>query len=205
MEHQLTLKLIDTEDQKFIITLVYAKCDATERIVLLDRLYSLASDMTLPWLVGGDFNVIWDEEENFRGLPVHINEIDDFRHCVNKCNLFDLGFKGSIYTWWNGRDEEDCIFKRLDRCLGNMKIQKLWPEINYLSKIGSDHSPMLISCNPNTGPIKKAFRFLNFLTKHETFKDVVKENWRADFDANPIILFNHKLKKLKRPSQYGVK
>lgn len=55
MEHQLTLKLIDTEDQKFIITLVYAKCDATERIVLLDRLYSLASDMTLPWLVGGGF------------------------------------------------------------------------------------------------------------------------------------------------------
>ncbi|XP_075108927.1 uncharacterized protein LOC142180759 [Nicotiana tabacum] len=31
-----------------------------------------------------------------------------------------------------------------------------------------------------------------------TFKDVVKENWTADFSANPYILFNHKLKKLKK-------
>lgn len=56
MEQQLTLKLFDTEDQKeFILTLVYAKCVSNERIELWDTLYSLASDMTLPWLVGGGF------------------------------------------------------------------------------------------------------------------------------------------------------
>lgn len=106
MVQQLTLKIVDTEDQQeFFLTLVFAKCDATERMELWDSLYALASDMNLPWLVGGDFNVIWDEEEKFGGLPVHIIEVDDFRHCVSTCNLFDLGFKGSIYTWWNGRAE----------------------------------------------------------------------------------------------------
>ncbi|XP_075092253.1 uncharacterized protein LOC142172518 [Nicotiana tabacum] len=95
----------------------------------------MARDMNSPWLVGGDFNVIWDEEEKFGGLPVSLNEIDDFRHCVNTCNLFDLGFKGSIFTWWNGRAEEDYV---------------------------------------------------------------VRENWTADFSANPFIIFNHKLKKLKK-------
>jgi len=100
--------------------MIYAKCNAIKRIELWDTLYSLATDMSLPWLVGGDFNVIWDEEEKFGGLPVHISEIDDFRHCINMCNLFDIGFKGNIFTWWNGRAEDDCIFKRLDRCLGNM-------------------------------------------------------------------------------------
>ncbi|XP_070039538.1 uncharacterized protein [Nicotiana tomentosiformis] len=93
---------------------------------LWDTLYALAVDMTLPWLVGGDFNVICDEEEKFEGLPVHINEVDNFRHYVNTCNLFDLGFKRSIYTWWNGGAEEDYIFKRLDRCLGNMEFQQMW-------------------------------------------------------------------------------
>ncbi|XP_019241420.1 PREDICTED: uncharacterized protein LOC109221391 [Nicotiana attenuata] len=133
-----------------------------------------------PWLVGGDFNVIWDEEEKFGGLPVHINEIDHFRHCINTCNLFDLGFKGSIYTWWNGRAEKDCIFKRLDRCVRNMELQQFWPglEISHLSKIGSDHSPMHLSCNPSSGPIKKAFRFLNFWIKHDTLLDVAKESWQ---------------------------
>ena len=39
---------------------------------------------------------------------------------------------------------------------------------------------------------------MNFWVEHATFKDVVKENWSADFSANPFILFNQKLKKLKK-------
>nr|XP_009762797.1 PREDICTED: uncharacterized protein LOC104214780 [Nicotiana sylvestris] len=106
----------------------------------------MARDMDAPWLVGGYFNVIWDEEEKFGGLLVSLNEIDDFRHCVNTCNLFDLRFKGSIFTWWNGRAEEDCIFKRLDRCLANLQFQQTFPgiEVQHLSKTGSDHSPMYL-------------------------------------------------------------
>ncbi|XP_075088447.1 uncharacterized protein LOC142170438 [Nicotiana tabacum] len=126
--------------------LVYAKCDAVERIELWDSLYAMASDMTIPWA------------------------------------------------------EEDCIFKRLDRCLANLEFQQRFPgvEITHLSKIGSDHCPMLIKCDIETPPIKKPFRFLNFWVKHETFKSVVKANWQADFSADPFILFNHKLKKLKK-------
>lgn len=198
---QITMRLYDTEDHKeFILTSVYAKCDAIERIELWNNLYTLAADMSLPWIVDGGFNVIWDEEEKFGSLPVHINEVDDFRHSVNTCNLFDLGFKGSVYTWWNGRAEENYIFKRLDRCLGNMELQQLWPglEIEHMSKIGSYHSPLLILCNPSAAPIMKAFRFLNFWSKHESFKDVVKENWNADFHSNPFTIFNYKLKKLKK-------
>ncbi|XP_070048894.1 uncharacterized protein [Nicotiana tomentosiformis] len=168
MEQQLTLKLTNMDTRiSFIVTFVYAKCDATERIELWDSLYSLASDMSLPWLVGGYFNVIWDEEEKFGGLPVHMNEVLDFRNCVNTCNLIDLGFKGSL-------------------------------EITHLLKIGSDHCPMMLSINASTVPIKKAFKFLNFWTKHASFKAVVAENWTANFHANPFTLFNHKLKRVKK-------
>uniref|UniRef100_A0A1U7W1W5 Uncharacterized protein LOC104224152 n=1 Tax=Nicotiana sylvestris TaxID=4096 RepID=A0A1U7W1W5_NICSY len=94
--------------------------------------------------------------------------------------------------------EDDCIFKRLDRCLGNIELQQTFPglEITHLSKIGSDHCPMQLKCDMEVAPIKKSFRFLNFWTKHDTFKAVVKENWNANFAVNPFILFNHKLKKL---------
>ncbi|XP_070005670.1 uncharacterized protein [Nicotiana sylvestris] len=160
----------------------------------------MASDMNVPWLIGGNFNVIWDEEEKFGGLPVSLNEVDDFRHCMNTCNLFDMGFNGSIYTWWNGRADEECIFKRLDRCFANFEFQKMMSgmEITHFSKIGSDHSPMLLSYNPDATPIKKSFRFLNFWVKHESFKQVVQENWKVDFHANPFVLFNYKLKQLKK-------
>ncbi|XP_019230596.1 PREDICTED: uncharacterized protein LOC109211515 [Nicotiana attenuata] len=165
MVQQLTLRLFHTETHvEFILTLVYAKCDPIERIELWDSLYYLARDMTTPWLVGGDFNVISDEEEKFGGLPVSLNEIDDFRHCINTCNLTDLGFKGSIFTWWNGRADVDCIFKRLDRCFGNMEFQQTFPdlEVTHLPKIGSDHCPLLLKYDIEVAPVKKAFRFLNF-------------------------------------------
>ncbi|XP_070057887.1 uncharacterized protein [Nicotiana tomentosiformis] len=160
----------------------------------------MARDMTMPWLVGGDFNIIWDKEEKFGGLPVSLNEIDDFRHCINTCNLVDLGFKGSIFTWWNGRAEEDCIFKRLDRCLTNVEFQQIFPgiEVSHLSKIGSDHSPLQLKCDIEAPPVKKSFRFLNLCAEHESFKEVVRENWKADFCASPFVMFNYKLKKLKK-------
>nr|XP_016465610.1 PREDICTED: uncharacterized protein LOC107788444 [Nicotiana tabacum] len=137
MTQQLTLRLTHTETHvELILTLGYAKCDRIERIELWDSLYAMTSDMTVPWLVGGDFNVIWDEEEKFGGLPVSLIEVDDFRHYINTCNLTDLGFKGSIFTWWNGRSEEDCIFKRLDRCFGNHELQQTFPglELKKLKK-----------------------------------------------------------------------
>ncbi|XP_070008075.1 uncharacterized protein LOC142165179 [Nicotiana tabacum] len=192
IEQHLTLRLLNNQSHKeFIVTLVYAKYDAIERIELWYTMYSLASDMTLPWLVGGDFNVMVDNEEKFGGRPVSLNEIEDFRHCINTCNLFDLGFKSSIYTWWNERTDDDCIFKRLYRCLGNMEFQQMLPglEITHLSKTGSDHCSMILSCDRNAPPIKKSFRFLKFWTEHKRFLNVVRENWLIDFSGNPFILF----------------
>lgn len=62
-------------------------------------------------------------------------------------------------------------------------------EVTHLSKIRFDHSPMMLTCNTVAAPIKKAFRFLNFWIKHPTFKDVVKENWRADLAGDSFFFF----------------
>lgn len=43
----------------------------------------------------------------------------------------------------------------------------------------------------------KPFKFMNFWTQHESFKDVVMHNWVADFVGNPFIMFKQKLKKVK--------
>nr|XP_016464530.1 PREDICTED: uncharacterized protein LOC107787463 [Nicotiana tabacum] len=97
------------------MTFVYAKYSAIERLELLDHLYYLASDMKLPCLVGGYFNVILHEDEKIGGLPVHPPEYKDFAFCVNSYGLFEQGYKGSPFTWWNRRPNAACIFKRLDR------------------------------------------------------------------------------------------
>ncbi|XP_059302067.1 uncharacterized protein LOC132053997 [Lycium ferocissimum] len=174
---QLTLKLFNWDvDMELVVTLVYAKCDRIERIELWDSLYNLASDMTSPWLIGGDFNVITDEEEKYGGLPVSLNEVEDFRHCIQSCNLTNLGYKGSVFTWWNGRGADDCVFKRLDRCLGNFELQQLFLglEITHLIKFGSDHSPLLIECKQEETDVV-ANSFMTFNVKLKKMKQVLSQ------------------------------
>lgn len=36
----------------------------------------------------------------------------DFKNCVNRCQLLDLGFKGSKYTWSNLRKKESKSYPR---------------------------------------------------------------------------------------------
>ncbi|XP_059285183.1 uncharacterized protein LOC132038547 [Lycium ferocissimum] len=196
----LTVKLkMQNSQEAMIISIVYAKCSQTERRELWESLEDLSININEPWMIGGDFNVITSEKEKYGGLPVTINEIQDFRAFIQSCGIEDLGFNGSKFTWWNWQSNKDCIFKRLDRCLGNQMLQNRYPslEISHLIRTGSDHAPMLITYSGQVETIKKSFKFLNFWAKHDTFLTVVKENWKAKFMANPFTLFHHKLKKVK--------
>ncbi|XP_060195363.1 uncharacterized protein LOC132624632 [Lycium barbarum] len=188
------------DGQELVLTVVYASTDRSGRIALWEDLYDMSSHITIPWLVGGDFNVITDDIEKFGGLPVQFAETEDFRQCIDICQLMDLGFTGSMFTWWNGRSDEACIFKRLDRCLGNQALQNCFPnlEVEHLIKQGSDHSPLLVNMRADSRPIRKSFRFLNFWVEHESFLDVIKENWVESYGSDPFFNFHNKLKNVGR-------
>nr|XP_016447036.1 PREDICTED: uncharacterized protein LOC107772066 [Nicotiana tabacum] len=82
-EQQVTVRVFHHDlGQHMMMIFVYAKCSAIERLDLWDHLYYLASDMELPWLVGGDFNVILHEDEKIGGLTVHPPEYEDFAFCT---------------------------------------------------------------------------------------------------------------------------
>nr|XP_016444958.1 PREDICTED: uncharacterized protein LOC107770193 [Nicotiana tabacum] len=147
-EQQLTIMVYHQHLCKHIImTFVYAKCSSLDRLELWDNLYYLSSDMELPWVVGGDFNIVLNEEDNIGGLPVYPPDYEDFALCVNSYGLFDMGYKGSPFTWWNGRSNSECIFKRLDRIFVNLPFQTLFPttEVEHHIRTGSDHAPLLMS------------------------------------------------------------
>ncbi|XP_075087578.1 uncharacterized protein LOC142169594 [Nicotiana tabacum] len=81
-EQQVTVRVFHHDlVQNMMMIFVYAKYSAMGRLELWDHLYYLASDMELPWLVGGDFNVALHEDEKIGGLPVHPPEYEDFAFC----------------------------------------------------------------------------------------------------------------------------
>ncbi|XP_059315791.1 uncharacterized protein LOC132066504 [Lycium ferocissimum] len=199
-DQQITVKLSFQEDNKILMTtMIYAKCEALERINLWDNLYNLADQMEVPWLVGGDFNVIMNEDEKIGGHTSYPDEYEDFAFCVNSCELFEVSFKRRLFAWWNGRASRDCIFKRLDRMLTNSKLQDWFGhmEVEHLSRTSSDHAPLLLTCGDSSQHVRKPFRFLKFWIEHESFLEVVNQGWNTDFEADELITFKLKLKKVK--------
>ncbi|XP_015169587.1 uncharacterized protein [Solanum tuberosum] len=103
-DQQLTLNLKhQTQQHNFYVTIVYAKCSAVERVSLWEDIYHLTDDMNSSWLIGGDFNVVLNAEKKIGGLPVEDIDHEDFDCCIETCELYKVQYKGSPFTWWNGR------------------------------------------------------------------------------------------------------
>lgn len=155
--------------------------------------------MELPWLVRGDFNVILNKEEKIGRLLVYPPEYEDFAFCLNSCGLFDTGYKGSPFTWWNGWPYTTYIFKGLDIILVNSPFQSIFPitKVEYLIRTSSDHAPLFMTCSDQTTAFAKPFKFSNFWTKHASFMEVVRQNWLADVTGDPFLMFKQKIKRVK--------
>lgn len=72
----------------------------------------IQDDQTL-WATIGDFNAILSASEKTGGLTIG-NRYPHFDDFVESIDLFDLGFRGSLFMWHEGN-----LFERLDRALGN--------------------------------------------------------------------------------------
>lgn len=70
-------------------------------------------------MVEGDFNSNLSADDQLEGLPFSTLDSWNFANCISYCFLVELKFKGSQYTWWNGRIEHECIFERLDRVVAS--------------------------------------------------------------------------------------
>ncbi|XP_060210493.1 uncharacterized protein LOC132637420 [Lycium barbarum] len=207
-DQHLTVRVVHQQTrQEALVSAAYASCDASIRRNLWDSMIHLAGQWQIPWLVGGDFNMVLFDEVKLGGLPVLFQETEDFaacindcHSCINDCHLYDLGYIGSTFTWWNGRSDAATIFKRLDRILSNQKMIDQAPQmtVTHLIKKRLRPSPLELQIRQETARIIKPFKFLNFWIHHATFNQVVFENWTADFAGNLFLIFQHKLKKLRR-------
>ena len=106
-------------------TVIYAKCTRVERKVLWDDLRKLNTS-GIPWMVGGDFNIIASVNEREGGAAPNFNAINDFGACILDCGLNDAGFEGLPYTW-----KGPGIKQRLDRIL----VNHVWLDTFHSTKL----------------------------------------------------------------------
>ncbi|KAF7839049.1 RNA-directed DNA polymerase [Senna tora] len=97
---------------------------------------------------------------------------------VGECDMIDLGFTGSRFTW-----SRKGVSIRLDRVLVSQswKLMFLEATVVHLPCFKSDHNPLWIRFDPSTASTYRhdmSFRFLAAWVTHESFSNVVREAWK---------------------------
>ncbi|KAL1357221.1 hypothetical protein HN51_009176 [Arachis hypogaea] len=188
------------EGKKWELTIVYANPQINLRREVQSYIKDLASSIQSPWLICGDFNEISDPSEKKGGALCDTNQIHRFKEWVDACNLIDLGYHGTRFTWrgpiWQNGDR---IFKRLDRAYCNVEWNLTFHSaaVETLPRVKSDHHPILIrTFSTSNNPKIRPFRFEFMWMQHEDFNSFIRENWQSDSPLNlNIQSFVTKIKK----------
>jgi hypothetical protein len=95
-----------------------------------------------------------------------------FHRTLEDCQLLDLGFRGSKYTWCNEHSGREYNKERLDRAVAYHGCSSFFNvvEVQVLARHRSDHSPLLVSY-AKTEDVAwrrcKSFRFESSWTRHK--------------------------------------
>ncbi|XP_062028694.1 uncharacterized protein LOC133744637 [Rosa rugosa] len=159
----------------FRFTGIYGVATTANRDITWNLLRLLATQYNLPWLVAGDFNEILCHADKSGGPARPVGQIQRFRQALVDCDLVNMGFVGSRFTWSNRFTKE-----RLDRACHTVQWRDLYPfsRVITLPLSHSDHCPILIDVNPDSGSLPRsprAFRFEEMWLAHTGCTGVVEQ------------------------------
>lgn len=82
----------------WLFSAIYASPRLAERRILWNNLSIVAELQNLPWVMAGDFNEPLEDCDKLGGRAVSISCSLEFKECLDRCNMTDLGFSGPRYT-----------------------------------------------------------------------------------------------------------
>ncbi|XP_062020746.1 uncharacterized protein LOC133737146 [Rosa rugosa] len=106
---------------------------------------------------------------------------------MTDCDLIDMGYCGSPYTWSDYQTKE-----RLDRSLWTEELQNLFPcsRITHLHSSTSDHSPLLVAVSDapvrQSGRRKALFSFEQYWATHQECEEVIQRGWQTAAEGDPM-------------------
>lgn len=175
-DFSLTVKFYSkTDNFKWRCTSVYGPNVRSLKRPFWEELHDFCNDPSIPWVVCGDFNVIFALEEKPSGVP----NLEDIR-CANAF-MFDLGLleppaSGRKFTCTNG--QADPIWVKLDRFVVNYAWVSCFPKLiqNNLPRLGSDNVPIRLEVGVHRFT-PRPFRFELAWTTAEGFQELVLQWW----------------------------
>ncbi|XP_038993211.1 uncharacterized protein LOC120116891 [Hibiscus syriacus] len=130
-----------------IITATYGSNDGITRRLLWHQLREIDNQYGhLPWIIGGDFNIILNANETSDHEllgPVSSPEMKDFLDVTQELSLQDHPYFGPLFTWSN-KQQEYFVARKLDRVLFNPLWAKEFQNsfVEFLTQQAIQDNPM---------------------------------------------------------------
>jgi endonuclease/exonuclease/phosphatase family metal-dependent hydrolase len=101
--------------------------DNLEKIQFLHELRDIRSQCVGPWLVAGDFNLIYkDEDKNNNNLNRVM--MGRFRRWINDIAVTELLLHGPKFTWSSSPSSASPTLVRLDRVFCSLDWEEMFPD-----------------------------------------------------------------------------
>ncbi|XP_022842022.1 uncharacterized protein LOC111365716 [Olea europaea var. sylvestris] len=98
----------------FVVSFVYAFHTIVSRRPLWNNIMDFNANVSLPWMILGDFNDVLKFNEKNNGAEVTPYEIQDFANCCLHAGLTNVRSIGCLYTWTN-----NSVWSKIDRAMVN--------------------------------------------------------------------------------------
>lgn len=179
-------------------TFVYGEPKAHERHNMWTLLRRIKPNSTAPCCLMGDFNEAMWQFEHFSEHKRKEKQMLDFREILSHCNVFDLGFIGTPWTYDNKRKGGCNVQVRLDRAVASQSWSALYPQaqVRHLVSSHSDYYPILVQCTPDEDKDKpsRCMRYEIMWEREESLSEEIRTAWEQHHATTDLGSVSSKLK-----------
>lgn len=190
----------EQEGRNWWFTGVYGPQEDDLKLQFLQELREVRALCVGPWLLAGDFNMIYQAADKNNA---NLNRVlmGRFQRFLDDSNVKELPLHGRKFTWSNERSSPTLV--RLDRAFCCADWDDIFPDSLLQSAASgvSDHCPLVLGLNIVTQG-KRRFHFESFWPKLPGFMDAVSQNWNAPVASSyPVERIFLKLQRLSKGLQ----
>lgn len=199
--HSITMQIQELASSSvWHLTTVYGPTQDADKEGFLQEIREVQAGVGGPWMINGDFNMIYQAADKSNGR-LHHRQMGRFRRLLSDLELKELHLHGRLFTWSNERSEP--TLERIDRIFVSLDWEDLYPNsfLQSMYSACSDHAPLLLQSNAFM-TAKKRFHFESIWVRRPGFLDVVKEAWHCPLvDVDPFQRLDWLLRNTSRELQ----
>eukprot|EP00253_Pinus_taeda_P031662 PITA_31662 len=154
-----------------------------EKIRFIDSLVDLRARFgDIPWILGGDFNMIKSLAEKKGGTVTLNKDSSAFQTFMDSMKLVNILSSNDLFTWNNKRGGQSLVASKLNRFIISEDLMLNNKEMvaSILPFGGSDHWLVQLEVKGIGTPKNNPFRFENIWLNHPDFINNISSWWSED-------------------------